>query len=65
MHYPQIKGETISEFINVMKEYNVQTCLYGHLHGNTHKDVIEGKIQGINLKMVSCDYTNFELIKLK
>ena len=64
MHYPPIKGETISEFINVMKEYNVQTCLYGHLHGNAHKDVIEGEIQGINIKMVSCDYTNFELIKL-
>ena len=64
MHYPPIKGEIMSEFIKIMKEYNVEICLYGHLHGKAHKDVIEGKIQDVNLKMVSCDYTNFELIKL-
>ena len=64
MHYPPIKENLISEFVNVMKENNVEMCIYGHLHGNAHKEIKEGKIEGIEFKMVSCDYTKFELIKI-
>lgn len=64
MHYPPIKEDVISEFVDVMKENNVSLCLYGHLHGNAHNEIKEGKIEGIEFKMVSCDYTNFELIKI-
>jgi len=67
MHYPPItKGNASNrnEFAKVMEKYNVKQCLYGHLHGNSHKDVIEGKINNIDYKMVSCDYTQFKLIKI-
>lgn len=64
MHYPPIKENTISQFIQIMKEYNVQICLYGHLHAGAHKEVKEGEIEAIDFKMVSCDYTNFKLIKI-
>lgn len=59
MHYPPTK-----EFIGVMKNYNVEKCIYGHLHGNAHKNVKEGIVDGIELIMTSCDYTKFKLIKL-
>ena len=53
-------------YIKTMKKYNVSTCIYGHLHGETaHKEVKEGDINEIDFKMVSCDYTDFDLIQLK
>ena len=67
MHYPPFNRyeENSLNLISTMKKYNVSTCIYGHLHGETaHKTVKEGKIQEINYKMVSCDYTNFELIQI-
>lgn len=69
MHYPPIiktvnKNINI-EFMNIMEKYNVQTCIYGHLHGLAIKDAIEGVIDGIKLKLVSADSLNFDLYKLE
>lgn len=71
MHYPPVlatymKNEYTynSEFLDVMKKYNVKRCYYGHLHGASHKDAIEGKVEGINLKLISGDYLNFKLEKI-
>ncbi|MGN1270104.1 MAG: metallophosphoesterase [Clostridia bacterium] len=65
MHYPPItQSNKDSEFIKIMKQYNVKYCYYGHLHGKSHQDAIEGEIQGINFKLVSADYLNFDLIKI-
>lgn len=65
-HYPPFndlnKRET--SLIDTMKQYNVETCIYGHLHGEAHKDALQGKIDGIDYKLVSCDYTDFKLVKI-
>lgn len=65
MHYPPFNnlGEQYS-FVETMKKYHVTKCIYGHLHGPSHKEAIEGKIENIDFQLVSCDYTNFQLIKL-
>ena len=47
-----------------MKKYNIKKCYYGHLHGQSIKDAVEGEIQGINFKLVSADSLDFKLIKL-
>ena len=47
MHYPPFYKEPVPEeidFIKTMKKYNVKKCYYGHLHTESHKDAIEGKI---------------------
>ena len=65
MHYPPIEKENINnEFTRVLQKYNVQTCIYGHLHGKAHENAVEGKIQNIEYKLVSCDYTKFKIIQL-
>lgn len=65
MHYPPItQSNKDSEFIKIIEQYNVKYCYYGHLHGKSHQDAIEGEIQGINFKLVSADYLNFDLIKI-
>ena len=60
LHYPPF----ISNFQDIMKEYGVKKCVYGHLHGFVHNFVKEGEIDGIDYRMVGCDYTGMKLIKL-
>ena len=52
MHYPPISNSSMkneytynSSFLDIMKKYNIKKCYYGHLHGSSHKDAIEGKIE--------------------
>lgn len=69
MHYPPINkndttGNDETEFVKTLKKYNIQKCYYGHLHGIAHKDAIEGMVNGIEYKLISADYLNFDLIKI-
>ena len=65
MHYPPItKNYLNTSYAQIMKKYNVKRCYYGHLHGNSIYDAVEGKIQGIELKLVSADGLDFKLIKI-
>ncbi|MBQ8042992.1 MAG: metallophosphoesterase [Clostridia bacterium] len=59
-HFPPFRHEIKELF----KKYNVKKCIYGHLHGEGHYMVREGVIDDVEYKMVSGDYTKFELIKL-
>ena len=69
MHYPPItKARIISqqeaEFVNLMKKYNVKRCYYGHLHGISISDAIEGNVEGREFKLVSADSMDFKLLKI-
>ena len=71
MHYPplvktKMKNEYTydSEFLNIMKKYNIKKCFYGHLHGSSHKDAVEGVIEGIEFSLISGDYIDFKLQKI-
>ena len=69
MHYPPItKARIISqqeaEFVELMKKYNVKKCYYGHLHGASIEDAVEGNIEGIEFKLVSADGLEFKLLKI-
>ena len=66
MHYPPTNDTLMenSEFIQIMKKYNVKKCVYGHLHGEAHREAIEGDRGGVEIKLISCDYTEFKLISL-
>ena len=69
MHYPPINskdllGNSYLEFYKTMREYNVKDCYYGHLHGNSHKEAIEGEVGGINFHLISADYLNFKVVKI-
>ncbi len=66
MHYPPFNNIERDDcnFIKLMQEYNVEKCIYGHLHGQAHSEAIEGIIDGIEYKLVSCDYRKFMLTKL-
>ncbi len=60
MHFPPFN----LEFQKILEEYKVKKCVYGHLHGYGHSKIKEGIINGVEYIMVSCDYTNFNVVKL-
>ena len=66
LHYPPITQNNLNkpenrEFMNMLKKYNIKRCYYGHLHGQSHKDAVVGIIDGIEYKLISADYLNFDL----
>ena len=60
-HFPPF----YQEFREVLKEINAKVCIYGHLHGNGHYMVRQGRIDDIEYVMVSGDYTGFKLVRIK
>ncbi len=61
MHYPPFNIDfTPNEFVDIMKEYKVSTCLYGHLHADGHKYAVEGNISGITFHCVASDFIDFK-----
>ena len=60
IHYPPFDrhGEE-NGFLEIMRNYNVDLCVYGHLHSYAHKNAVEGNLGGINLKLVAADYVDF------
>lgn len=65
MHYPPISNTNKkSEFLKILKQYDIKRCYYGHLHGKSHQDAVEGIVDGIEFKLTSADYLNFDVIKV-
>lgn len=69
LHYPPIIlsnliNNEMSEFIKVMKKYEIKKCYYGHLHSTSIKEAVEGKHYGIDFKLVSADALDFKLLEI-
>ncbi len=62
LHYPPFFKEKVPEeisFIEAMKQYGINHCFYGHLHGESHKEAFMGEYEGIRFELVSSDYLDF------
>ncbi len=68
IHYPPFYKENVIpeeiDFIKTLEKYDIKKCYYAHLHSDSHKEAIEGKIKNIDFKLVSSDYLNFDLLKI-
>ena len=65
MHFPIFNSRGVfSGFLDIMQKYNVQLCIYGHLHGEAHRYAIEGKVKGIEFRLVAADRTGFRPVRL-
>ncbi len=61
LHYPPIDASsTKCDFFEILKAYNVETCVYGHLHSYAHKSAVLGEVAGIKLQLVSGDFVEFK-----
>ena len=61
LHYPPVyAGTECSEIMNVLVEYNIKKCYYGHIHGQRNiRNAFEGKYKGIDFRLISCDKVSF------
>ncbi len=65
IHYPPFNSDlSPNEFVDIMKEYGVDICLYGHLHSEGHRYAVEGIVEGIEFHLVASDYINFQPKKI-
>ncbi|MCK5785991.1 MAG: metallophosphoesterase [Candidatus Sabulitectum sp.] len=59
MHFPPVVDGKPSEFAELLSDYEVSLCLYGHLHGEWPSKVnMEHK--GVSYRIASADYLNFK-----
>lgn len=67
LHFPPFNYDKSSnDFVDLMVKYNVDVCVYGHLHGTEgHKLVREGVINGIKFYCVASDYLDFNLKRIE
>jgi predicted phosphohydrolase len=64
LHYPPVsKYVRSSDFLTLLIEYQVKLCIFGHLHGKAVHDAVEGMVDGVKCKLVSCDALHFSPIK--
>ena len=69
LHYPPITQSNIikneiTPFMEVLKEYKIKKCYYGHLHGLAIKDAVNGNKDEIDLKLIREDGVDFKLQKI-
>jgi predicted phosphohydrolase len=65
LHYPPVFGNGISGgIIDLLLEYGVKRCFYGHLHGSACMQAFEGNYLGIEFTLVSADHLRFCLKRL-
>jgi predicted phosphohydrolase len=65
IHYPPMSEENEeTAFIEIFKEYSVEKVIFGHLHGPSNVRATEGVIDGIEYIMTSCDFINFDPVKI-
>lgn len=60
LHYPPITQNTqCTQITDLLNKYGIKKCYFGHLHGEAAKYAFEGKENGIDYKLISCDRLKF------
>ncbi len=63
LHYPpvlEMDKFNKNPFTEMMHQYGIKKCYYGHLHHLAAHRAIEGLYDGIEYQLVSCDHLNFQ-----
>ena len=60
LHYPPVfMQDSIPEVFEVLNQYGVRRCYYGHIHSQGCRFAFQGEWCGVQLEMVSADYLRF------
>lgn len=59
LHFPPVFGGFVCrEILDVLQEYNVKICYFGHIHG-AYSAPAEFSFEGIDFRICSADYLHF------
>ncbi|EGO63288.1 metallophosphoesterase [Acetonema longum] len=65
LHYPPAYTPSLTGgFMDLIAEYAVETCIFGHLHGEAAQFAPTGTINGTRFHLVACDAVGFELVPI-
>jgi predicted phosphohydrolase len=65
LHYPPANDkQEPSGFTELMDEYSVDACVYGHLHGESIKNGLAGRHSGTMYYQVSADNVDFAPVEI-
>ena len=60
LHYPPLNSPNEeNEMLALLQEFSARLCVYGHIHGPTARNTVEGQYHGIEFVNASCDRLNF------
>ena len=66
LHYPPFDARHMpNAFASLLKEYDVKTCIYGHIHGKANELWKDEVVDGIDYHLISCNLIGFNPIKLR
>ena len=54
-HIHQLFGASAKELVDVLQEFGVTECYYGHLHGKSIRYAVQGTVDGIAYRLISAD----------
>lgn len=65
LHYPPVfGGGECYEILDVLLEYGIRQVYYGHIHGYSSGYAINGIRNGIDFRLISCDFVQFNPVKI-
>ena len=66
LHYPPLyPGQMEGGLANLLKEFGVSRCFYGHLHGVSIRYAVQGEHDGVDYRLISADALNFCPYKIR
>lgn len=64
-HYPPISADLKpSRASQILEEFKIQICLFGHLHNLKKDKSMFGEARGVKYLLTSCDYLDFTPIRI-
>ena len=66
LHYPPLYQNYRCEgILQLLREYEVRYCWYGHLHSRACRYAFNGWLDGTSFRLVSADYLRFQPYKIE
>jgi predicted phosphohydrolase len=60
LHYPPVYGtETNDSILQVLKDFGIKRCWYGHIHSGGCRFALNGEYDGVQYRLISADYLKF------
>lgn len=65
LHYPPVMPDfRYKEITDMMSQYGVKDCFYGHLHGAGLQSAVNKQVDGIRYHCISADHVKFIPLKI-
>ena len=60
LHYPPVyPGASAPQVTEMLRQFGVTRCFYGHLHGAATRYAVQGRVDGVEYRLISADSLGF------